>query len=62
MQQSIIRYRTKPDQADANAELVRAVYAELRERSGFPGSYSTLKRYVKTHLCGPGTVTALLAA
>jgi len=29
MSQSIIRYRTKPDQADANAELVRAVYAEL---------------------------------
>ena len=30
MSQSIIRYRTKPDQADANAELVRAVYAELQ--------------------------------
>jgi hypothetical protein len=41
---------------------LRGVYAELRERRGFPGSYSTLKRYVKTHLCGPGTVTALLAA
>ena len=31
MQQRIIRYRTKPDQADANAELVRAVYAELHQ-------------------------------
>ena len=29
MPQSIIRYRTKPGQAEANAELVRAVYAEL---------------------------------
>ncbi len=29
MQQSIIRYRTKPGQAAANTELVRAVYAEL---------------------------------
>ena len=30
MSQSIIRYRTKPDQADANAKLVEAVYAELQ--------------------------------
>ena len=29
MQQRLIRYRTKPDQADANIKLVEAVYAEL---------------------------------
>ena len=32
MQQSLIRYRTKPDQAAANEELVRAVYAELKTK------------------------------
>ena len=31
MQQRLIRYRTKPDQAAVNAELVRAVYAELHQ-------------------------------
>ena len=31
MHQRLIRYRTKPDQAAANAELVRAVYAELHQ-------------------------------
>jgi hypothetical protein len=25
----VVRYRTKPEQAEANAELVRAVFAEL---------------------------------
>ena len=42
MQQRLIRYRTKPDQAAANAELVRAVYAELHRTlptaSGTPPS------------------------
>jgi hypothetical protein len=42
MQQSIIRYRTKPGQAAANAELVRAVYAELRQASPDGFRYATL--------------------
>ena len=41
MSQSIIRYRTKPDQADANAELVRAVYAELAEVAPAGFRYAT---------------------
>jgi len=36
MPQSIIRYRTKPDRAAANAELVRAVYAELHPPGRHP--------------------------
>ena len=43
MQQSIIRYRTKPDQADANAELVRAVYAELHRTRPDGFRYTTLR-------------------
>jgi hypothetical protein len=29
MKRTVIRYRTRPDMADANAELVAAVFAEL---------------------------------
>ena len=43
MSQSIIRYRTKPDQADANAELVRAVYAELHRTRPDGFRYTTLR-------------------
>jgi hypothetical protein len=43
MQQSIIRYRTKPGQADANAELVRAVYAELNRTRPDGFRYATLR-------------------
>jgi hypothetical protein len=43
MPQSIIRYRTKPDQADANAELVRAVYAELHQTRPDGFRYTTLR-------------------
>ena len=43
MAQSIIRYRTKPDQADANAELVRAVYAELNRTRPDGFRYTTLR-------------------
>jgi hypothetical protein len=28
----VIRYRTRPDRADENADLIRAVFAELAER------------------------------
>ena len=30
MKQTVIRYRTKPGMADTNAELVAAVFAELK--------------------------------
>ncbi len=42
MQQRLIRYRTKPDQAATNTELVRAVYAELHQANpdGFRPSMS----------------------
>ena len=43
MQQSLIRYRTKPDQAAANEELVRAVYAELHRTRPDGFRYATLK-------------------
>ena len=43
MYQRLIRYRTKPDQADANAELVRAVYAELHRTSPDGLSYATFR-------------------
>ena len=43
MTQSIIRYRTKPDQADANEKLVRAVYAELHRTRPDAFRYATLR-------------------
>ena len=43
MPQSIIRYRTKPDQAEVNAELVRAVYAELHRARPDGFRYTTLR-------------------
>ena len=30
MKRTLIRYRTKPEQADSNAELIAAVFAELK--------------------------------
>jgi hypothetical protein len=43
MYQRLIRYRTKPDQADANARLVEAVYAELHRTSPDGVSYATFR-------------------
>ena len=43
MQQRLIRYRTKPDQAAVNAELVRAVYAELHRTRPDGFRYATLQ-------------------
>jgi hypothetical protein len=43
MPQSIIRYRTRPGQAEANAELVRAVYAELHRTKPDGFRYTTLR-------------------
>ena len=42
-------------------ESLRAVHADLVERFGFPGSYSTLKRYVRTRLA-PHDAALMLAA
>jgi hypothetical protein len=39
--QRLIRYRTKPYQADANAQLVEAVYAELHRSRPEGVSYAT---------------------
>ncbi|MBV8643357.1 MAG: hypothetical protein JO225_05520 [Candidatus Eremiobacteraeota bacterium] len=49
--------------ADAVAEgtSLRAVHADL-VRAGFSGSYSTLKRYVRTRLSPSAETTLLLAA
>lgn len=43
MYQRLIRYRTKPDQAEANEELVRAVFAELHRTSPDGLRYATFK-------------------
>jgi hypothetical protein len=43
MHQRIIRYRVKPGQAGANAELARAVYAELSQISPDGLSYATFR-------------------
>ena len=43
MHQRIIRYRVKPGQADANAELARAVYAELHQPNPDGLSYATFR-------------------
>ncbi len=42
MQQRLIRYQTKPDQAAVNTELVRAVYAELHQTRPDGFRYATL--------------------
>jgi hypothetical protein len=41
--QRLIRYRTRPDQADANAKLVEAVYAELHRTRPDGVSYATFR-------------------
>jgi hypothetical protein len=43
MYQRLIRYRTKPDQADANAKLAEAVYAELHRTQPDGVSYATFR-------------------
>jgi hypothetical protein len=43
MHQRLIRYRTKPDQADANIKLVEAVYAELHRTQPDGVSYATFR-------------------
>jgi hypothetical protein len=41
--QRLIRYRTKPDKADANAKLVEAVYADLHRTRPDGVSYATFR-------------------
>jgi hypothetical protein len=43
MRRVIVRYTVKPDQADANEELVRAVYAELAETRPAGFRYATFQ-------------------
>jgi hypothetical protein len=43
MYQRLIRYRTKPDQADANVKLVEAVYAELHRTRPDGVNYATFR-------------------
>ena len=43
MRQVIVRYRVKPDRADENTELVRAVYEELDRTKPDGLSYATLR-------------------
>ena len=43
MHQRIIRYKVKPGQEDANAELARAVYAELSQINPDGLSYATFR-------------------
>ena len=43
MRQVMVRYRVKPDQAERNAELVRAVYEELRGTQPDGFRYATFR-------------------
>jgi hypothetical protein len=43
MHQDLIRYRTHPEQAAANEELIRAVYEELRATQPDGLSYATFR-------------------
>jgi hypothetical protein len=43
MRRVIVRYRVKPDRADENEELVRAVYEELHETKPEGLRYATLR-------------------
>jgi|ERR1700722_2794430 hypothetical protein len=43
MHQDLIRYRTRPEQAAANEELIRAVYEELRQTQPDGLSYATFR-------------------
>ena len=48
MYQRLIRYRTKPDQADANIKLVEAVYAELHRTQPDGVSYATFRLAIRS--------------
>jgi hypothetical protein len=43
MRQVMVRYRVKPDRAEENEELVRAVYAELEETAPAGLRYATFQ-------------------
>jgi hypothetical protein len=43
MHQDLIRYRTRPEQAGANEELIRAVYDELRKTQPDGLGYATFR-------------------
>jgi hypothetical protein len=39
----LVRYRTRPDQAETNSRLIENVFAELRERSPADVRYATFR-------------------
>ncbi|MDE3115399.1 MAG: hypothetical protein KGL26_07345 [Pseudomonadota bacterium] len=41
---TIVRYTTKPERADENEALSRAVFAELRRKPGQPFAYALLRQ------------------
>lgn len=43
MRRALVRYRVRPDQADRNAELVRAVYEELHRADPTGFRYATFR-------------------
>jgi hypothetical protein len=43
MRRAIVRYRVKPDQAERNAELIRAVYEELHNADPAGMRYATFR-------------------
>ena len=66
MTHRLIRYRTRPGQADRNEQLVRAVFAELRKQSMESVRYLVLRGTDGTffHLVAaePGTDTSALTS
>ena len=51
MGQRLIRYRTEPEQAGANARLAEAVYAEPRRTSPAGVSYTTFRAMIRWRSC-----------
>jgi hypothetical protein len=68
MKRTLIRYRTKPEAADANAALVEAVFAELKAKQPKGVRYMTLRlegdvfvHVVETEAEGPSPLQELEA-
>ncbi|HYZ15456.1 MAG TPA: hypothetical protein VE591_03600 [Candidatus Acidoferrum sp.] len=55
-------YRKTIADALEDGATLRAVYDDLVMRFAFRGSYSTLKRYVRTHVHAAPSTTVMLAA
>lgn len=55
-------HRERIAEALRRGESLRELHAELVERDGFTGSYSTLKRYARTQRTAGGGTVMMLAA